>query len=72
MIVDKNMSIEEYRIEMLETQKHEDMLHRDVDYCIENFMRKDVVEAIIKVEDALKWINRYHEDIGYEELKEMI
>ena len=71
-MIDEDMSIEEYRREMLEDQKHEDMLHRDVEYCIGNFMRKDVIEAIKKVEDALKWIARYHEGIGYEELKEMI
>ena len=72
MIVDENMTREEYRQEMLEDQKHEDMLHRDVEYCIENFMRKEVVKAINEIEDALKWIRRYHEDISYEELREMI
>lgn len=69
--MDENMTKEEYREEELRDAMHESNLY-DWDYYWNSEVTKREYEAIKVVVELLRRTAKYHDNIGFSELEEMI
>lgn len=69
--MDENMTAQDYREEELRDNLHEKSLY-DWDYWWESEVGKKEYEAIKIVSNLLRRAAKYHDNIGFGELEEMV